>query len=69
MCGCCCGYGGLLPIRVYPKLLFHLFPQDMTSNPRQALKFTVKETVCPVSEKLPGTECDFRDDGVSHNRL
>ncbi|CAM4536455.1 unnamed protein product [Caretta caretta] len=37
---------------------------DMTSNPRQALKFTVKETVCPVSENLPGTECDFRDNGV-----
>ncbi|CAM5113385.1 unnamed protein product [Natator depressus] len=37
---------------------------DMTSNPRQALKFTVKETVCPVSENLRGAECDFRDDGV-----
>ncbi|KAM7174613.1 cathelicidin-related peptide Oh-Cath-like [Macrochelys suwanniensis] len=37
---------------------------DMTSNPRQELKFTVKETVCPVSENLRGTECDFRDNGV-----
>uniref|UniRef100_A0A8C8SXT0 Uncharacterized protein n=1 Tax=Pelusios castaneus TaxID=367368 RepID=A0A8C8SXT0_9SAUR len=37
---------------------------DMTSNPRQKLKFTVKETVCPVSENLQGTECDFRDNGV-----
>uniref|UniRef100_K7FKZ5 Vipericidin n=1 Tax=Pelodiscus sinensis TaxID=13735 RepID=K7FKZ5_PELSI len=37
---------------------------DMTANPRQELKFTVKETVCLVAENLPGTECDFRDDGV-----
>ncbi|XP_034615635.1 cathelicidin-related peptide Oh-Cath-like [Trachemys scripta elegans] len=37
---------------------------DMTSNPRQELKFMVKETVCPVSENLNGTECDFRDNGV-----
>ncbi|XP_065254296.1 uncharacterized protein LOC135873600 [Emys orbicularis] len=37
---------------------------DMTSNLRQELKFMVKETVCPVSENLNGTECDFRDNGV-----
>ncbi|XP_050798789.1 cathelicidin-related peptide Oh-Cath-like [Gopherus flavomarginatus] len=37
---------------------------DMTSNPRQKLKFTVKETVCLVSENRHGTECDFIDNGV-----
>ncbi|XP_038248398.1 cathelicidin-related peptide Oh-Cath-like isoform X1 [Dermochelys coriacea] len=37
---------------------------DMTSNPQQELKFMVKETVCSVSENLPRTECDFRDNGV-----
>ncbi|XP_074842447.1 uncharacterized protein LOC142008961 [Carettochelys insculpta] len=37
---------------------------DMTSNPRQALKFTIKETVCPASQTPHGTECDFSDNGV-----
>ncbi|XP_067386495.1 uncharacterized protein [Emydura macquarii macquarii] len=37
---------------------------DMTSNPRQKLKFTIKETACLVSENLRGTECGFRDNGV-----
>ncbi|XP_043365718.1 cathelicidin-related peptide Oh-Cath-like isoform X2 [Dermochelys coriacea] len=37
---------------------------DMTSNPQQELKFMVKETVCSVSENLPRTECDFRDNGL-----
>ncbi|XP_032655508.2 uncharacterized protein LOC116836151 [Chelonoidis abingdonii] len=37
---------------------------DMTSNPQQKLKFTVKETVCLVSENRHGTECDFIDNGV-----
>lgn len=42
--------------------------QDPSSEATQELKFTIKETVCPVEEGRPLEECDFKEDGVSDER-
>ncbi|XP_043834540.1 cathelicidin-related antimicrobial peptide Bf-CRAMP-like [Dromiciops gliroides] len=36
-------------------------PQEETLN---RLSFTLKETVCPVTEELLVDQCDFKDDGL-----
>ncbi|CAM4524092.1 unnamed protein product [Lepidochelys olivacea] len=37
---------------------------DMSSKTIQTLRFTVKETVCPVSEKRDINQCEFKEDGL-----
>ncbi|CAM4598268.1 unnamed protein product [Lepidochelys kempii] len=37
---------------------------DVSSKTIQSLKFTVKETVCPVSEKCDINQCEFKEDGL-----
>ncbi|KAK9395847.1 cathelicidin-related peptide Oh-Cath-like [Crotalus adamanteus] len=37
---------------------------DPNSEGTQELKFTIKETVCPVEEGRALEECDFKEDGV-----
>ncbi|KAL7977810.1 hypothetical protein Chor_010762 [Crotalus horridus] len=41
---------------------------DPNSEGTQELKFTIKETVCPVEEGRALEECDFKEDGVSDER-
>ncbi|XP_006037286.1 cathelicidin-1 [Alligator sinensis] len=40
---------------------------DMTSKPRQELRFVVRETVCPRAQDPPASECDFKDNGLVRN--
>uniref|UniRef100_A0A8C3HPA8 Vipericidin n=1 Tax=Chrysemys picta bellii TaxID=8478 RepID=A0A8C3HPA8_CHRPI len=37
---------------------------DVSSKTIQPLKFTVQETVCPVSEQRDFNQCEFKEDGV-----
>ncbi|XP_053874971.1 uncharacterized protein LOC128832002 [Malaclemys terrapin pileata] len=37
---------------------------DMSSKTIQPLKFTVQETVCPVSEQRDFNQCEFKEDGL-----
>ncbi|KAM7174217.1 cathelicidin-2-like [Macrochelys suwanniensis] len=37
---------------------------DVSSKTIQSLKFTVQETVCPVSEKRDISQCEFKEDGL-----
>uniref|UniRef100_A0A8C4WF57 Uncharacterized protein n=1 Tax=Gopherus evgoodei TaxID=1825980 RepID=A0A8C4WF57_9SAUR len=37
---------------------------DVSSKTIQSLKFTVKETVCPVSGNRNPNQCEFKEDGV-----
>ncbi|XP_023965509.2 cathelicidin-2-like [Chrysemys picta bellii] len=37
---------------------------DVSSKTIQPLKFTVQETVCPVSEKRDFNQCEFKEDGL-----
>ncbi|XP_058035981.1 cathelicidin-related peptide Oh-Cath-like [Ahaetulla prasina] len=37
---------------------------DPNSKTAQALKFSIKETVCPSSQTRNLTQCDFKDDGL-----
>nr|AWW22374.1 cathelicidin-like peptide 5 [Pelodiscus sinensis] len=41
---------------------------DVTSKTVQPLKFTIKETVCLISEKRDSSQCEFKEDGVSITR-
>nr|AWW22372.1 cathelicidin-like peptide 3 [Pelodiscus sinensis] len=37
---------------------------DVTSKTVQPLKFTIKETVCLISEKRDSSQCEFKEDGL-----
>ncbi|XP_030405147.1 cathelicidin-2-like [Gopherus evgoodei] len=37
---------------------------DVSSKTIQSLKFTVKETVCPVSGNRDPNQCEFKEDGL-----
>ncbi|XP_044859061.1 cathelicidin-2-like [Mauremys mutica] len=37
---------------------------DVSSKTIQSLTFTVKETVCPASEKRNPNQCEFKEDGL-----
>ncbi|XP_027698003.1 cathelicidin-related peptide Bf-CRAMP-like [Vombatus ursinus] len=38
--------------------------QPLQEQTQKLLSFTLKETVCPVTEELPLDQCDFKTDGL-----
>ncbi|KAJ6655080.1 hypothetical protein lerEdw1_005984 [Lerista edwardsae] len=40
---------------------------DPSAKTTQALKFSIKETTCPSSEKIDASKCDYKPEGVDRD--